>query len=166
MLNDTLKYRKVPPQYKEGEEPKPEAEVPDVRHLLLADAAVELQKVNLRSHEDGSGTVVSQMPMPGAKIPEGTSVLLYMSSQQPDTEEIVPLSAVVPDVSGFTRLKANDALEAAGLALAAEGADGASAKAADQLPEAGSMVEEGATVTVTFELEDQPEEEPQDDDDG
>ncbi len=162
VLNDTLKYRKVTPQYKEGEEPKPETEVPDVRHMQLADAGLQLQQSNLRWHEDGTGMVVSQMPMPGAKIPEGTSVLLYMSSQQPDAEEIVPLSSVVPDVKGLSRLKANDALAEAGLVLEAQGDEGAEAQAVDQLPAAGSMVEEGASILVDFELENKPEEEPED----
>ena len=164
VLNDTLKYRKITPQYAEGEEPRPETEVPDVRHMQLTDAALRLQQSNLRSHEDGTGMVVSQMPMPGSKIPEGTSVLLYMSSQQPDVDEIVPLSAVVPDVKGLSRLKANDALQAAGLVLEAGGDEGAEAKAVDQLPKAGSMVEEGAAILVDFELENKPpkDEEPED----
>ncbi len=164
VLNDTLKYRKVTPQYAEGEAPRPDTEVPDVRHMQLAEAAALLQNSNLRSHEDGTGMVVSQMPMPGSKIPEGTSVLLYMSSQQPEADEIVPLSAVVPDVKGLSRLKAYDALEAAGLVLEAGGDEGAEAKAIDQLPKAGSMVEEGAAILVDFELENKPpeDEEPED----
>jgi len=78
-------------------------------------------------------------------------VLLYTTETSADESgaESADGDVVVPDVTGKTRLEANDALKAKGLVLRIEPED-QFGEAIRQKPEAGTRVAYGSTVMVEF----------------
>jgi stage V sporulation protein D (sporulation-specific penicillin-binding protein) len=116
VLESTLKYMGIPPQYSDAEAAQMDktVNVPNVVGMDGDAAAAELKNNGLQCIQDGTGTVNSQLPGPTATVLENTTVLLYMSQKNPDVGD----NAVeVPDLSGKTVLEANAALKLAGLSL-------------------------------------------------
>ncbi len=65
--------------------------VPNVTGLNLADATSALKKNNLTLRTVGDGdTVTGQIPAPGASIPGGSQVVLYMGEEVPTDQVEVP----------------------------------------------------------------------------
>jgi eukaryotic-like serine/threonine-protein kinase len=91
--------------------------VPNLVGLTVDDAERELEKVGLvmergetRLHSGSpAGTVLEQVPAPGQREPEGTTVTLVLSGGQKNAE--------VPNVIGSRQADAETALETAGFTI-------------------------------------------------
>ena len=150
VLYDTLKHYNVEPVYDESEKNiKLDLVVPDVRGLSLADAKKAIQNAGFKYSEDGTGTVVNQVPQPGAKVPEGTIVLFYMSDLVQDENAEEGALIEVPDVLGKSAAAAYDILSDNGLTISSVGDP--QGLAVMQKPSAGSKVALGSSITVEFE---------------
>jgi len=149
ILEDTLRYMGVEPQYTEEERQTLDIIVPDVRGLSTDNAIKNLKNENLTYRIVGNGsTVLSQMPKAGSTLPADSVVILY-------TEENVAQSVTVPDVTNLSVKEAQARLAQSRLNMivTGAGATGASSNltiANSQYPLAGATVEEGTIVEVEF----------------
>ena len=149
ILEDTLRYLGVEPQYTEEEKQTLEVFVPDVKGLSTDNAAKNLRSVNLNYRIVGDGaTVLNQMPKTGSNLPADSVVILY-------TEENVTNSVTVPDVTNCSLAEAQALLAGCRLNMNVTGA-GATGNSSNmtvansQYPLAGATVEEGAIIEVEF----------------
>jgi serine/threonine-protein kinase len=128
--------------------------VPDVRGSTLQTATEELAAVQLvvgtvtrRGSSSQPGTVISQLPVPGASLTQGGAVSLVLAEPQRAAREVV-----VPNVVSRSETAAAAALGAAGLnptssprAVANAAENGV---VLEQSPEAGQQVKHGTTVMI------------------
>lgn len=86
IMNDSLKYLGVKPQYTDKEKEELEKEqvpVPDIRNLSIEEAIKVLEEAKLSPNLDPDveipkGTKIKDMfPKPGVKVSEGSSIMLY-----------------------------------------------------------------------------------------
>jgi beta-lactam-binding protein with PASTA domain len=125
--------------------------VPNLVGMRAADARSRLQGLGLRptqrpvESERAAGEVVSHSPGAGARLREGATVSLRVSTGPP--------SVAVPDVVGFTEAAAMRDLEAAGFVVRVVDEptiepteDGT---VLQQAPPAGTTQRKGTTVTIT-----------------
>ena len=146
ILEETLKYIGVEPEFEEGEEELAgsSVEVPGVSGASVSAASAALQNAGLRVMVDGLGeTVQGQLPAAGASVPEGSLVVLYTEYVEPPDDGLVE----VPDLTGMSLVLANRALRNAGLVMEIEG----SGLCESQYPEAGTRVAPGTHVEVRFD---------------
>lgn len=123
-------------RFEEGAAP---ASVPDVRYFPPGEARRMLEEAGFGTALRGAGSQVQrQVPPPGARVKEGTAVILVVGSS--------PGGVHVPDVRGLTLAEVARALEGLGLALQAEG----TGLAAGQQPAPGVLLRSGAAVRVRF----------------
>lgn len=143
IMQETLEYMGVMPY---DTQPKQQVKVPEARGMTVREAKALLSDVGLEALVDGEDdTVLGQMPLPGATMTEGSIVMLYVTEgTPPDAQDLV----LVPDVLGKPIVEASRLLRARELELLIEG----SGLAARQKPAAGTYVEPGTQVTVTFEI--------------
>lgn len=153
ILEDTLKYLGVEPQYTENEKTTIDVDVPDVTELELAVAKKRLNDMGLKYTIIGGGEkVIRQMPMENATVNSGSVVVLY-------TEDVESAKVTVPDVTGKSLYKVKSALTSAGLNLSivgagATGSTSESTIAESQTPQAGELVPQGTVVKVEFRFQD------------
>ncbi len=115
------------------------ASVPDVRYYPPAEARRRLEEAGFAVSLRGAGIQVQrQVPPPGARVKEGTAVVLVVGSS--------PGGVHVPDVLGLTLAEAARAVGGLGLAVEAEG----TGLAAGQEPAAGALLQPGGVVRVRF----------------
>lgn len=147
ILEETLKYMGVKPEYETYEEEQQAtatADVPDVTGYTVSEAESALTDAGLRVMVDGVGeNIWQQLPVSGATVPAGSLVVLYTEQTEIPEDTLVE----VPDVSGMSLIPANRALRSVGLKMKIKGGG----NAVSQTPEAGEMVEPGTTVSVKFE---------------
>ena len=142
ILSQSLAYLGIAP---ERDESAKEVSVPDVVGCNLTEAAQAVSSAGLDCVFDGEGgRVVSQLPLPGAKMPEGAIIMLYVDKL---TDMRHNDKVRVPDLKSMSVLEANRVLRSYGLKMQIEG----SGLAASQEPEAGAEVFPTATVIVRFE---------------
>ena len=124
----------------------PQVTVPNVVGMTVRAARSVLSEHLLQSDTDGLTDLVSaQAPAAGAQLPAGGSVMLYTYEDQPlQTMELVS----VPDVRGMSMVEAGRQLRARGLDMEISG----SGLAVRLEPGAGSYVQLGQTIKVTFQL--------------
>lgn len=142
---DVLRYLDIPPQLPEAEDKMSqltEVVVPDLKEMDIFAAEDILRKSGLDVKLVGmESKVIDQVPLPGAKVLQGTTVLLF-------TEEADQLEkkfyVAVPDLTGLTREEAEDLLTELGLILVPEG----EGKIVEQEIEPGSRVPGGSKITV------------------
>ncbi len=123
--------------------------VPDLRGRDRGGATNELTSVRLRLGEVAEqqsdapeGTVIDQMPKPGAMVTAGTPVQVWFATVRPIT---------VPDLRGRDRQEAAEVLSAARLRLGTIGerpADDAAGSVIDQMPRAGTIAAPGTPVQI------------------
>ncbi len=149
ILEDTLRYLGIEPQYTEEEKQSLEVYVPDVKGLSTENATKNLKNENLSYRIVGEGTtVLSQMPKTGSSLAAGSVVILY-------TEENISEVVTVPDVSDLSLSEARSILAECRLNMTVTGA-GATGQSSNltvansQYPEAGTVVDEGTIVEVEF----------------
>ncbi|MBR7163541.1 MAG: PASTA domain-containing protein [Clostridia bacterium] len=149
ILEDTLRYMGVEPQYTEEEKQNLEVFVPDVKGLSKDNAIKNLKNENLTYRIIGNGsTVLSQMPKTGSTLPTGSVVILY-------TEENATQVSIVPDVRNLSLSEAQARLaeNRLNMNITGAGATGNSSNltvANSQYPLPGAQVEEGTVVEVEF----------------
>ena len=117
ILEKSLVYMGVGPQT--DETPAPEIEVPDVGGLSVEEATKTLKECGLSCVMDGFGSkVIGQLPAGGARISEGSLVMLYVDK----TVSLEDNNKVkVPNVTGMSVLEANKLLRSYGLQMQIEG---------------------------------------------
>lgn len=149
ILEDSLNYMGVEPVFDgNSQEETRMVTVPDVTGKALTDAVKELRDAGLDYLAEQTGTeVAKQMPLEGAEVMVGTTVLLYTGSgdSEPGSEDDQQVE--VPDVTNKSIREVNNILASEGLRLKTEG----SGLAVSQKPEAGTLVEPDTLITVTFE---------------
>ncbi len=143
ILQQSLNYLGVAPET--DEEPLPEVEVPDVGGMEVSDAIQTLKESGLQYVLSGSGAkVLSQLPAPGAGMPEGSLVMLYVDGEIPAFENAW---TTAPDVRGLSVAEANRLIRSYGLEMSVQG----SGIAVSQSPLAGEQVVPSSKITVVFE---------------
>lgn len=150
ILEDTLKYLGIEPQYTTEEKTTIDISVPDVEGLDVSIAKKKLTDMGLKYTIIGGGEkVVNQMPASNASLNAGSVVVLYTESTT--AEEKV----TVPDVKNKSLARVKSILSSAGLNLSivgagATGADSDRTVAEKQTPEAGASVARGSIIQVEF----------------
>jgi serine/threonine-protein kinase len=130
-------------------------ELPNVTGMSERDAIATLTELGLRftvneeyDNDVPAGDVIRQDPEAGVEVQSGDTILLVVS--------LGPEPVAVPDLSGMTENQARSALDAVNLQLrvsnstqpvADPGQDGL---VVDQVPDPGTTVDQGATITVTL----------------
>lgn len=147
VMKDLLQYLKVTPSVTENEKVSPQAEhviVPDLINLLVNDAVKELKKNNLEARIEETGDrVADQIPKPGSRMPQGSSVLLYTLTPRYNSGDIT-----IPDCQGLSLTQSTEILSAVGLAIRPVGSGSVAVK---QDPLAGSKAPPGTSVTIFFD---------------
>jgi len=147
VLSDILPYLGVRRSFSEEELPGKEIVVEDLSGLTETDAKRKLKDMGLSAAISGEGqTVTGQLPAPGAVVPGGSQILLYLD-QMPE-ESTVKL----PDFLGMNRQQAADAAGALGLYILITGNNAVSPEVTvtgQNIP-AGTAVKTGTTVTLSF----------------
>lgn len=128
--------------------------VPDIVGMTVGDAKAALKDAGLAAtfQSDETDTVTAQVPVAGSTVTSGSGVLLYteIMTTDADTGETPQDETVkVPDITGMTRLEANDALKAKGLTILIDPPD-QTGKVIRQSPAAGTTVEPGTQVLAEF----------------
>lgn len=150
ILEDTLKYLGVEPQYTSEEKTTVDISVPDVSDLDISVAKKKIEDMGLKYTIVGNGEkVVKQMPSQNATVGAGSVVVLYTEREQTDEK------VTVPDVTNKSLSKVKSILSSSGLNLSivgagATGSDSERTVAEKQTPEAGTSVERGSVVQVEF----------------
>lgn len=146
IMEDTLVYLGVEPEVSEADEKEEETEktkivmVPSVTGLSAEEAASLLQEANLKTRVEGNGDkVVAQTPAVLEEVAEGSTVVITLGGSK-------ETSVILPDFTGKRLLEAGLIADALGLVFVYEG----SGEAVSQQPAAGSAVQRGDVVTVTF----------------
>lgn len=153
ILEDTLKYLGVEPQYTEEEKTSIDVGVPEVGELEIAVAKRKLNEMGLKYTVIGGGEkVVRQVPASGAVVNSGSVIVLY-------TENVENKMVVVPDLVGksLTRVKSMLSSSGLNLSIVGAGATGSSSErtvAASQTPSAGESVPQGTVIKVEFRFKD------------
>lgn len=153
ILQDTLNYMGVEPQYTEEEKTTIDVGVPEVSNMEIAAAKKKLSDMGLKYTIIGGGDkVIRQMPSSSAIVNSGSVVVLY-------TENVENNMVTVPDVTGKYLAQVKSALSSKGLNLSIVGA-GATGSSSDrtvaavQTPAAGTEVPQGSVVKVEFRFKD------------
>ena len=142
ILERALNYLGVAPDTEEA--PAPAAAVPDVTGLDVQAAIEAVEAAGFSCALDGiGGSVRGQLPAPGAELPEGSLMMLYVEGARVPEGE----TARVPDVAGLSVLEANKLIRSFGLEMRIEG----SGLAVAQSPAAGENVNPTTVVSVRFE---------------
>lgn len=146
ILEETLRYIGVEPQYNEEEKKYAEVEVPDISGKTAAEAEQLLKECGFWIRTKGSGGIVTdQIPKAHTRIAAGASVVAYMEGTAAER------TVTVPDVMGMSASEATSVLQNNGLNARIKGVSGAGAAVcASQSPESGTIVEPGTVVTIDF----------------
>ena len=146
IMEETLKYMGVQPEYEDGEEAiaGKSVSVPDVEGYSPEDATEAMADAGLRIMVSGIGqTITDQLPAAGASVPEGSLVVVYTEYVEAEDDGMVD----VPDLTGMSLVPANRALRSVGLVMEIKG----SGVCVSQYPKAGERVPPGTEVEVRFE---------------
>ncbi len=148
ILEDTLHYLGMEPQFTEEEEAEETVNVPNVVDLTVNEAANTLSAAGLNYQIMGDGeTVLSQIPVGSVTMELNSTVILYTQKQTEDQK------VEVPDVMGMTPAEARRTLAEYGLNCrftdVAPNQEN-SVTAYSQTPAAGEEVASGSTVSVDF----------------
>ncbi len=127
-------------------------EMPDLVGMSQSDALGEINRAGLKrgeiTHQESDepqGTVLSTDPAAGTEVEPGTKVNLVVAKASSKVQ--------VPSLAGMNQDQATDRLAELGLTLQAQTQETDQATpgtAISQSPAAGTEVERGSTVTVTF----------------
>ncbi|MCR5627554.1 MAG: Stk1 family PASTA domain-containing Ser/Thr kinase [Lachnospiraceae bacterium] len=119
--------------------------------VALENAGFVMEETEAESEDVAEGNVISQSPAAGEAAEPGSTVKVMISSGKP-----VGNTKTVPDLKGMTETAAKTALTATGLSFAnvteANSDTVAAGLVISQSPEAGSSVEEGASVDFVISL--------------
>ncbi len=148
ILEDTLPYLGIEPQYTDEELADLSRSTPSVEGMdvAIAEATVRNEGLTVRVMGDG-GTVIKQVPEAGQSIPSEGTVVLYTSQSSYQSE-----MTTVPDFTGYS---VSGALELAAecdlnIQLGGTGLDSGGANASTQNIAPGTQVPRGTIITVEF----------------
>lgn len=123
-----------------------ELTVPNVRNFPVDEAISRITEAGLAYQLLGEGEVVlEQLPQPGASVPSGTAVNLYLDGLASSPQTLATVK--VPDLTGLGVRQAAVELAELDLQLRIFG----SGAAVRQDPAPGTLLRRGETVTVWFE---------------
>ena len=154
VMRDVLPYLGVEAVYTEKELANLAMEVPPLVGLYDTIAEAEAELKGFKVEFVGSGSMVrSQSPAPGTKVESQNAKIILYTDSEPEKPMVT-----VPDLSGKTAVTANEMLATRGLNIRIEGTNnymsGSGAVAIAQSHPAGSQVERGTVITVTFRNQD------------
>lgn len=147
ILEESLAYIGVEPEYKEEEMDFFDISVPSVTGMKKADAKAALEAVGFRAEfKGGSELVTEQVPKAYSKLARDSKVVLY--TEGTPCEKTV----TIPNVVGCTAAQANKGITDAGLNVRIKGLANATGIAicSAQSPAEGTVVEPGTVVTLEF----------------
>lgn len=139
---DTLRYLDIPPQLTVNEDDLiiNRVKIPELKGHDIYEAENILRKHRLDVKIiGGNNTVVRQVPLAGADVLEGTTVLLF-TEEDYDSNYLL----VVPDLKGLSKEEANNLMGQLGLKLVTEG----TGKIIKQDIQAGERVPGGTNIVV------------------
>ncbi len=155
ILQDTLPYLGVEPQYSDEEIADLNRSTPSVEGMDVVTAESYVRNAGLDVRVKGEGTtVVKQVPEAGQSIPGEGTVVLYTDQASYQSQTVT-----VPDFSGYSVSGASDLASVYGLNIILSGTDLSSggALASTQNIEPGTEVPSGTIVTVEFIYQDTSE---------
>lgn len=143
VMEDTLTYLKVTPQYKDSEKSEISAQIQDVTGKSRAEAQAIMKDNNFTCQIIGSGdTIVSQLPKGGASMPMSATIYLF-------TEEANNTLVDIPNVVGMSPTQASQTLKNAKLNVKLSGPTESTARVISQSLSADSgKVDIGTLITV------------------
>ncbi len=147
ILDETLQYLNVEPEYTEEEMRFIDILVPDVMGKAPDKAKQTIESAGLKVRIIGEGDrVTEQMPKANTKVSQNSTIVLYTD------KNIGKQMVAVPSVVGCAPAAANKILTDAGLNVKIKGVSNTSGTAicAGQLPIGGTEVEAGTVVTLNF----------------
>ncbi|MFU8861363.1 MAG: penicillin-binding transpeptidase domain-containing protein [Cyclonatronaceae bacterium] len=120
-------------------------EVPSVKGLTLAEAAILLKNRNIPFTTDGRGArVTGQEPAPGTRIENGDKVVVALEISEPGESVNKETHSLIPDVRGMAMRQAVQLLHENGYQVQRTGSGTVYA----QFPEAGAVMQKGRPVTI------------------
>ncbi|MCK8823679.1 penicillin-binding transpeptidase domain-containing protein [Fuchsiella alkaliacetigena] len=149
VAKDVVRYLEIPPSEKGSQlaEDFEEVEIPDVEGLSLEEADFKLRELGLNFKIEGTGDeVVEQLPYAGAKVREGTTVILFTEDSRVSRSRYTLL---MPDFVDMTLDEAEELASKLGLELESGAAE--SGLIVEQSFEPGVRVEAGATIEVKLQ---------------
>ncbi len=147
ILDETLQYLNVEPEYTEEEMQFIDILVPDVVGRTPDKAKQTMEKAGFKVKVYGNGTnVIEQMPKANAKVSKNSNIVLY--TEKSSEKQMV----TVPRVLGMSPAEANKVLTDLGLNVKIKGVSNTAGAAhcSGQLPLGGTVVEAGTVVTLNF----------------
>ena len=147
VLEDILPYLEVERIHDQSDPAAQRVEMPDVTNLNAGQAQSLLESSTLTPVFTGEGDIVTgQLPMAGQVLTGGSQVMLYLGQPAP-TEPVT-----VPDFIGMTASQAEETAAALGLFIQTSGNpdSGEAIKVSVQEPAAGSKLEPGSIIKLTF----------------
>ncbi len=147
ILEESLQYLGVEPEYTQEELAMIDITVPDVTGMSRKEAEAELKKVGVNITFRGQGDVVlDQVPKPYSKLAKNSKVVAYTEGEE------IQKSVTIPDVVGCSASEANKGITNAGLNVRIKGLSNVTGIAicSSQSPAAGTVVEPGTIVTLDF----------------
>lgn len=152
VFKEGLEHLGIYPTYTAEEQAKQDASVPYVlgKKSMNAESSLNAAGFEVRFVGDPASaeTVSTQIPSSGTTAPKGSTVVLYLGTEN-ELEK-----GVVPNVVGMTVEQANKTLANAGFNIRIEGgaAENSSAEATMQSVAEGTEAYKGSVVEVTFQL--------------
>lgn len=147
VVENTLKYLNIEPNYSANELAKLNAVAPELVKLSVSEAAKTAQSKGFTVKVIGSGnSVISQMPSASQSMPKNGLIILYTD------EGISAKTTTVPALTNMTLAQANKEAVNAGLNIKISGTFSGSSEVVSykQSIEKGASVPMGTTVTVYF----------------
>ena len=147
ILEESLAYLGVEPEYSEEEMAYLDVTVPSVTGKTKAEAKTALEEIGLKTEFKGTSDLVTeQVPKAYSKLAQGSKVVLYTEGESCEK------TVVIPNVVGCTASAANKGITDAGLNVRIKGLANVSGAAicSAQSPAAGTEVEPGTVVTLEF----------------
>ncbi|MEG1879812.1 MAG: penicillin-binding transpeptidase domain-containing protein, partial [Oscillospiraceae bacterium] len=150
IMEETLRYLNVEPEYGEDEKKFVDIEVPDISGKTKEEATKILSEQELKIKFKGdTDLVVDQIPKAHTKLAVGSAVVAYTEGESANR------SIEVPKVVGESVANASAAITSEGLNAKINGvANSGSASCSAQSPKAGTMVEPGTVIVLDFQYSD------------
>ena len=150
ILEETLQYLGVEPEYSEDEREFVDIEVPDVTGKSKADATKLMEEQGLKLKFKGdSDLVTDQIPKAHTRLAVGSTVIGYTDGSKAEK------SVEVPKVIGESPAAASSTITSEGLNAKINGVSSSgTATCVTQSPEAGTLVEPGTVVILDFQYSD------------
>ncbi len=147
ILEESLQYLGVEPEYTEEELAMIDITVPDITGKTRKDAELILKQEGVNITFRGQGDIVlNQVPRAFSKIARESKVVAYTEGEE------VKKNVTVPNVVGCLAAEANKGITDAGLNVRIKGlsTSGGTAICSSQSPAAGTVVEPGTVITLDF----------------